>query len=146
MKNHNQNTITFAISFVSGLIFGVGLIISMMVQPKKVIGFLDVFGQWDPSLAFVMGGAIMIAMPSFWLAKCWKHDKKNAYNGEPLELPTNTQITKPLILGSILFGASWGLVGLCPGPALVVAGTGNIGALMFVGAMVLGFYLHKKLI
>lgn len=139
-KQH-QNTTTFAISFISGLVFGLGLIISMMVQPEKVIGFLDVFGQWDPSLGFVMGGAIVIAMPSFWLAKRWQQAKKTAYNGEPMQLPSNTQITKPLIIGSVLFGMGWGLVGLCPGPALVVAATGNTSALVFIGAMFVGFKL-----
>lgn len=145
MENNNQNIITFTVSFVSGLIFGLGLIISKMVQPEKVTGFLDVFGKWDPSLAFVMGGAIMIAMPSFWLAKRWQQKNKVALNGEPLKLPTKTQITKSLIVGSVLFGMGWGLLGLCPGPALVVAASGNVQAIIFVIAMLCGFYLHKKI-
>lgn len=129
--------------FMVGLIFGVGLILSGMTDPGKVIGFLDVFGQWDPSLALVMGGAIGVGFFAFALAK----KKTTSIFGGNLHLPKSNEIDKPLILGSLLFGAGWGLAGFCPGPALVSMSSGQLKAAFFVLFMLLGmifFEVFKK--
>jgi len=99
---------------MSGSIFGLGLTISSMTNPKKVIGFLDIFSNWDPSLAFVMGGAIIITSPVLYLLT--KNQK--IILSDKIYLPTNTKIEKNLIIGSLIFGVGWGLAGLCPGPAI----------------------------
>ena len=108
------------IALFSGLIFGVGLIIGQMVNPAKVIAFLDLAGEWNPSLALVMAGAIAVALPAFYWAKKQTH----SLNGMTMQLPTTTAIDKRLIMGSITFGAGWGLVGFCPAPAIVSAAAG----------------------
>jgi uncharacterized protein len=102
-------------AFASGLVFGVGLVISGMTDPLRVLGFLDVFGQWDPTLAFVMGGALLVTLPGYALLR----RNETALLGAPREWPTATAIDGALISGAALFGLGWGLVGLCPGPALV---------------------------
>lgn len=120
--------------FLAGLLFGLGLILSGMTNPAKVLGFLDLFGQWDPSLAFVMGGAIFVGIFAFSLAK------KRTTNllGGALHLPKSTHIDKRLIIGSLMFGIGWGLAGFCPGPALVSLAAGHEKALVFVLAMLVG--------
>ncbi len=131
----NKNDILHRISeFLVGLLFGLGLILSGMTDPGKVIGFLDLFGLWDPSLALVMGGAIAVGFFAFALAK------KRTVNffGSMMRLPARHQIDKPLVIGSLLFGAGWGLAGFCPGPALVSMASGQPKALVFVVAMVIG--------
>lgn len=131
----SKNNILHRVSeFLVGLLFGLGLILSGMTDPGKVTGFLDLFGLWDPSLALVMGGAIAVGFFAFTLAK------KRTINflGGMLRLPTNAQIDKPLIIGSVLFGAGWGLAGFCPGPALVSMASGQPKALIFVVAMLIG--------
>jgi hypothetical protein len=128
------------LSLFSGMIFSIGLVVSGMTNPKKVIGFLDIFGQWDYSLAFVMGGAVVINLLLFtWILKrkpiyCKQHN-----------LPDSTKVDSKLITGSIMFGIGWGLVGICPGPSVVNLVTGNSSAIIFFTAMVIGFYLEKKL-
>jgi uncharacterized membrane protein YedE/YeeE len=122
------------ISFICGLIFGVGLIISGMANPEKVLGFLDLAGNWDPSLAFVMAGAILIGFSAFLYAK----RRTTTLLGKELKLPNTKRIDRRLVLGSILFGAGWGLAGFCPGPALVALGTGLPTAIVFVAAMLAG--------
>ncbi|MGL5335249.1 MAG: DUF6691 family protein, partial [Enterovibrio sp.] len=107
-------------SLLAGLIFGVGLLISGMANPAKVIGFLDITHVWDPSLAFVMGGAISVGFVAFRLVKKRSH----SVFGGAINLPTSKQIDKRLIGGAILFGIGWGLAGICPGPALVLLGAG----------------------
>ena len=120
--------------FVVGLLFGIGLIVSGMTDPGKVLGFLDLAGLWDPSLAFVMGGAVMIGLVAFTVAK-----KRTAtLLGGALQLPKSTVIDKRLVIGSLLFGAGWGLAGFCPGPALVSMADGQPKALVFVLAMLVG--------
>ena len=124
-------------ALVSGLVFGVGLIVSQMVVPAKVLGFLDIFGNWDPSLAFVMGGAILVTAPAFRLVR---------HMGRPLlaprfELPTRRDLDARLLSGAAIFGIGWGLVGLCPGPALTALGFGSGPALIFVLAMAGGMIL-----
>jgi uncharacterized membrane protein YedE/YeeE len=127
--------------FVVGLVFGLGLILSGMTDPGKVLGFLDLFGTWDPSLAFVMGGAIAVGVFAFAVAK----KRTTAVLGGALHLPTSNQIDRRLIVGSLLFGAGWGLAGFCPGPALVSLASGQAKAAVFVVAMVLGMVLFELL-
>ncbi|WP_350296616.1 DUF6691 family protein [Limnohabitans sp. Rim8] len=125
--------------FSVGLLFGLGLILSGMTDPSKVIGFLDIFGLWDPSLALVMGGAITVGFFAFALAK------KRTVNflGGALHLPTSRHIDKPLVIGAVLFGAGWGLAGFCPGPALVSLASGQIKAAEFVVFMLAGMQLFE---
>jgi uncharacterized membrane protein YedE/YeeE len=120
--------------FVVGLLFGLGLMVSGMTDPGKVIGFLDLFGTWDPSLALVMGGAIMVGFFAFTVAK----KRTSTFLGGALRLPTNMDMDKKLVIGSLLFGAGWGLAGFCPGPALVSMADGQPKALVFVFAMLVG--------
>jgi uncharacterized membrane protein YedE/YeeE len=120
--------------FIVGLMFGLGLLLSGMTNPGKVLGFLDLFGQWDPSLAFVMGGAILVGFFAFALAKT----RTTNFLGGALSLPKSNLIDKRLVIGSLLFGAGWGLAGFCPGPALVSMAAGQTQALIFVIAMVVG--------
>ena len=135
-------------AFVAGLIFGIGLIVSGMTDPSKVIGFLDLAGHWDPSLAFVMVGAIIVGMIGYAVAR----KRTVAFLGGAMHVPTARQIDRRLVLGSLVFGAGWGLAGFCPGPALVSLGTGQDKALAFVIAMLAGMalyevadrYLHKS--
>ena len=128
-------------SFIAGLIFGVGLIISGMTNPAKVQGFLDLFGRWDPSLAFVMGGAIAVGLIAFQVAK----KRSTTLLGGPMQLPTRRDIDAPLVLGSLLFGAGWGLGGFCPGPAITALGAGSVPALIFVAAMLVGMLIFDRI-
>jgi uncharacterized membrane protein YedE/YeeE len=127
------------ISLVCGIIFGIGLTVSQMIDPAKVLGFLNIFGDWDPSLAFVMIGAIIISSPFFHL---FKNNKKPIFS-KSFNYTTNKEINKKLIIGSSLFGAGWGLAGLCPGPAIASLALLNINSAVFVVAMLIGFYLVK---
>jgi len=120
--------------FLIGLLFGLGLILSGMTDPGKVIGFLDLAGPWDPSLAFVMGGAICVGLFAFALAR----RRTRAVLGGAIELPSRRDIDRPLVVGSLVFGVGWGLAGFCPGPALVAAGAGHWQAWLFVAAMLAG--------
>lgn len=119
---------------LAGLIFGLGLLLAGMADPSKVLGFLDVAGNWDPSLAFVMGGAIATAAPAF----AWARRRKQAWLGQPMQLPPKGPITGRLVLGSIAFGVGWGLAGICPGPGLVLLGRGAEPGMLFVAAMLAG--------
>jgi len=129
-----QNHIYRVTEFAVGLMFGVGLMASGMTDPGKVIGFLDLFGAWDPSLAMVMGGAVVVGFFAFTLAK----KRTSTFLGGLLRFPTNTQMDKPLVIGSLMFGAGWGLGGFCPGPALVSMADGQPKAMLFVAAMLVG--------
>ena len=123
---------------ICGLIFGAGLLISGMVQPTKVLGFLDVFGAWDPSLAVVMAAALAVAAPGFMLARS---RPRPVLSGQYF-WPGKSEIDAPLVLGAGLFGIGWGLVGLCPGPALESLATLSPGVVIFVIAMAVGMFLH----
>lgn len=125
-----------------GVLFGVGLIAGGMTDPAKVQGFLDVFGRWDPSLAFVMGGAVAVAVGAFALARRRKERGAVSWSGEPIELPTSTAIDARLVGGGVVFGIGWGLAGFCPGPAIVAAAGGYAPALWFLPAMLAGMLLH----
>ena len=141
----NKNHISRISEFVVGLMFGVGLMASGMTDPGKVIGFLDLFGDWDPSLALVMGGAVVVGFFAFAFAK----KRTTTFLGGVLRFPTTTQMDKPLVIGSLLFGAGWGLGGFCPGPALVSMADGQSKAMLFVAAMLvgmLGFELMDRLV
>ena len=129
------------ITLLTGLIFGLGLIISGTTNPAKVIGFLDIAGLWDPSLVFVMLGGISIAFIGFKLVQ----NKTQTVFDDPIHLPGTTQISKDLVIGSLLFGAGWALAGFCPGPALVALGAGYKEAFIFVIAMIVGMYIHDRL-
>ena len=126
-------------SFGAGLLFGFGLLVSGMANPEKVLGFLDIAGQWDPSLALVMGGAILVGLFAFTVAK----KRTMSFLGFDMRLPETDRLEKRLVIGSLLFGAGWGLAGFCPGPSLVALGAGKSGALVFVAAMVAGMGLFE---
>ncbi|MFM8865719.1 MAG: DUF6691 family protein [Limnohabitans sp.] len=127
--------------FLVGLLFGWGLLISGMTDPGKVIGFLDLAGAWDPSLALVMGGAIAIGFFAFGAAK----KRTSNFLGGALHLPTSRDLDKRLLLGSLLFGAGWGLAGFCPGPGIVSMADGQPKAAVFVLAMIAGMLVFEWL-
>ena len=127
------------VSLLAGLLFGLGLLLSGMADPGKVLGFLDLAGRWDPSLAFVMAGAVGVALPAF----AWVRRRGAALCDAPLHLPAARRIDRRLLAGSLLFGAGWGLAGFCPGPALVALGMGLRPALLFVAAMAAGMLLFE---
>ena len=129
------------IALLSGVIFGLGLIISEMVNPAKVIAFLDLADAWNPSLGLVMAGAIAVALPAFYVAK----RKQNSVCGMEMHLPNNKTIDTRLIVGSLTFGVGWGVAGFCPAPALVSAATGQWQAIVFSLAMIIGFYVFSVL-
>ncbi|WP_336366553.1 DUF6691 family protein [Marinobacter sp. C2H3] len=126
-------------SALAGLVFGLGLIISGMANPAKVLGFLDLAGLWDPSLAFVMGGAILVGLFAFTVAK----RRTLSFLGFAMKLPTNTTVDRRLVIGSLMFGVGWGIAGFCPGPALVALGAGYTKAAVFAIAMVAGMVLFE---
>jgi len=126
--------------FFVGLVFGLGLLISGMTDPGKVIGFLDVTESWDPSLAFVMGGAVLVSFFAFRISRNWTA----SLMGRVIILSDLKMIDLKLILGSALFGIGWGLSGFCPGPAIVSLATGEIKTLIFVIAMIAGMGLEKN--
>jgi uncharacterized membrane protein YedE/YeeE len=128
-------------ALIAGLIFGLGLIVSGMANPAKVIGFLDLAGRWDPSLAFVMGGAIGVGVVGFAMAR----RRTRSLLGAPMQLPASTELSKRLVLGSLAFGIGWGLAGFCPGPAIVSAAAGYGKAWIFVLAMIVGMMLFTLL-
>lgn len=128
-------------SLLAGLVFGLGLILSGMANPAKVLGFLDLTGAWDPSLALVMVGAIAVGLVAFALVR----QRTLSFLGLDMKLPTARHIDRRLIGGSLLFGVGWGIAGFCPGPALAALGMGEIKAAVFVGAMLLGMGLFELL-
>jgi uncharacterized membrane protein YedE/YeeE len=128
-------------ALASGLVFGLGLILSGMTDPSKVLGFLDIAGNWDPSLGFVMGGAILVGTIAFRFAA--KNPK--TLSGERMQLPTSRQIDRRLVLGGLTFGIGWGLAGFCPGPALTSLATGGMKPLIFVAAMLVGMMIFAIL-
>lgn len=125
--------------FFVGLLFGLGLLLSGMTDPGKVLAFLDLFGQWDPSLAFVMGGGIAVGSLAFAVAR----KRTSNFFGGALHLPTATQIDRRLVIGGLMFGAGWGLAGFCPGPALVAMAAGQPRAALFVVAMLVGMAVYE---
>jgi uncharacterized protein len=128
------------ISFVVGAVFGLGLIVSGMANPAKVLGFLDLAGRWDPSLALVMAGAVAVGIIGFAVAR----RRTRSWLGLPMRLPSTRVVDRRLVAGGLLFGAGWGLAGFCPGPALVALGAGYWQAAVFVAAMLAGMALHER--
>lgn len=126
-------------TLLSGLVFGLGLMVSGMANPAKVLGFLDLAGAWDPSLALVMAGAILVGFFAFLVAK----NRTRSFIGAEMKLPTASAIDRRLLTGSALFGAGWGVAGFCPGPGLVALGMGESKALVFVVAMLVGMAIFN---
>ena len=122
-------------ALIAGLLFGVGLAVSGMTQPGKVIGFLDFFGDWDPSLAFVMGGALCVFGPVFFVVR---KQRENPFFTPNFDVPTKTQITPQLVFGATLFGAGWGLAGFCPGTAITSIPTASVPVISLVAGVFLG--------
>lgn len=129
-------------AFMTGLLFGLGLLISGMTDPNRVQDFLDLAGRWDPTLAFVMGGALLVTVPAFALLR----RRQRPIFAERFGWPALATVDARLVGGALLFGVGWGLVGLCPGPALVNLVTGHVGVLVFCLAMVAGMLLHDRVI
>ena len=130
------------VTVFTGLIFGIGLIMSGMTNPAKVQNFLDLFGSWDPSLALVMGGAILITMPGFWLVQ----KRQTPFFEDAFLIPQKTNLDFYLLTGSAIFGIGWGLGGFCPGPVVVSISNGSVGTILFVITMLIGMVLAKLLI
>jgi uncharacterized membrane protein YedE/YeeE len=128
-----------AIGLLCGLVFGFGLLISQMMQPAKVLAFLDLFGAWDPSLAVVMAAALAVTWPGFVIAR----RRGRPLLGAECLWPSARAIDRPLVTGSVLFGIGWGLVGLCPGPAIENLATGSPRVVLFVAAMIAGMLLQR---
>ena len=128
-------------ALLSGTLFGLGLAVSGMINPAKVLAFLDVAGAWDPTLAFVMGGALAVTTPAFrYVLK-----RHRPWFADAFALPTKTDLEPRLITGAALFGIGWGLAGLCPGPAVTALVTGSVGVFVFFAAMLAGFLLHDRI-
>lgn len=126
-------------ALLAGLLFGIGLLLSGMSDPSKVLGFLDLAGNWNPSLAFVMGGAVLVGLVAFRIAR----RRTQTFLGGVFHLPTARQIDRRLVLGNIAFGIGWGLGGFCPGPGLVSLAAGQPKAVIFVAAMIAGMALFE---
>jgi len=131
--------IVFAL--LAGLIFGLGLVISGMANPEKVLGFLDITGNWDPSLAFVMLGAVVVAAIAFRFAAI----RRKTFAGVSFELPAFRKIDRLLIIGSIIFGLGWGLAGICPGPGFVLLGSGAFAGWIFVVTLLVGLFVADRI-
>ena len=129
---------TGIVALLSGVLFGLGLVVSGMTQPQKVIGFLDLFGNWDPSLAFVMVGAIGVHFVAYQFAS----SKSSPFFADAFHVPTNKDINKPLLVGAALFGVGWGLGGYCPGPAITSLVTFSPEVIGFVVAMTIGMFVQ----
>ena len=127
------------LTLISGLLFGFGLLLSGMADPAKVQNFLDLFGTWDPSLAFVMGGAIAVTMPGFWLVI----RRNKPFFNDVFHLPSRTDLDPRLITGAAIFGVGWGLGGFCPGPAITALPLAAEGTLIFVATMLTGMAASK---
>jgi uncharacterized protein len=128
------------VALFSGVLFGLGLVVSGMVNPAKVLGFLDVAGDWDPTLAFVMGGALLVAVPAFRVIL----KRPRPVLAEEFDLPAKKDLDARLLAGSALFGVGWGLAGFCPGPAVTALASGLAPVFVFVAAMVAGMSLFKR--
>ncbi len=131
----------FVTAFIAGILFGLGLLLSRMCDPQRVLGFLDVAGHWNPALAFTMGGAIAVAAPAFFYVRKRRVD----LTGRAVELPDRFKIDGRLIGGSAIFGVGWGLSGICPGPSLLLLTGGTVQSVVFVGGIIVGFLVLRLL-
>lgn len=136
----NRNIYQFSAALLSGIVFGFGLSLSGMLNPVRVQGFLDVFGNWDPSLAFVLGGAVIVAFIGVQVMKRMRHPVFD----DSFHVPTNRKIDLPLVVGSALFGLGWGIGGFCPGPAVASLPVGVPQTVLFVVAMLIGMTFHDR--
>ena len=132
---------SFLVNLALGLLFGAGLVVSGMSDPAKVLNFLDLFGAWNPSLAFVMGGAVLVAFFGYRLVLA----RGEPIVGDHFHLPTRSEIDARIVAGPAIFGIGWGLAGFCPGPALTALGLGATGTLAFIPAMILGMWAARLL-
>lgn len=139
MSDKQKSIAHAAVSLFAGLLFGLGLIVSGMVNPGKVVGFLDIAGNWDPSLIFVMGAGVAVTTATFWLVL----RRERPLFDERFFLPTKADLDGRLLSGAALFGIGWGIGGLCPGPALTAVATLNPTVVLFVGAMIIGMVLQS---
>ncbi|CAM3710989.1 DUF6691 family protein [Rheinheimera salexigens] len=128
------------IAFISGLIMSIGISYSQMIEPSKVLAFLTLDKNWDPSLLLVMVSALVTYSIGYWLVR----SKQKPVCAEKFQIPTKQKIDKPLVIGAVLFGAGWGLVGYCPGPAIAAISSGSTGTLAFVAAMIVGWFISRK--
>ena len=133
-----MNPVSLFVALLSGVLFGAGMNISGMVDPANIFAFLDITGDWDPSLAFVMGGALLVFTPFYhFIIK----PRNKTIDGNTFSLPTNTKIDRKLILGASIFGLGWGIGGICPGPAVASLGEGSITIISFIASMLIGMKL-----
>ena len=137
-----NNVLFRLVALISGVLFGLGMVISGMADPQKVIGFLDIVGQWDPSLMFVMGGALLVFMPAYFLLI---KPKSKPVNAEEFCLSTNTTIDKRLVTGAAIFGLGWGIAGVCPGPVVSSLALGDMDVIVFFIAMIAGLGITHKM-
>ena len=141
MHKHLTSILATTFSFLSGLVFGIGLIVAGMANPAKVLAFLDLSGLWDPSLGLVMAGAIAVGIMAFAIAK----KRQLSLLGLAMHMPGNDRIDRRLLLGSLAFGVGWGMAGICPAPAFVLLGSGNVQGLIFVLGMLAGMAIYEWL-
>lgn len=141
MKKRLNIIVALTFALLSGLVFGLGLILAGMANPAKVLAFLDLAGLWDPTLALVMGGAIAVGFVAFSIAG----KRTSSFLGLPMNLPTSRVIDRRLVVGGLIFGTGWGLVGICPAPAFVLLGTGSIKGIIFLAAMLIGMGIFEIL-
>ena len=127
----------FLTALIAGVLFGAGLLVSGMTDPANVLGFLDIFGEWRPQLALVMGAAVLTAAPSYWFVR---HNRRSLL-GAPVDLPDRRRIDQPLLAGATMFGVGWGLSGICPGPGIVLLASGHAMAYLFMAAVIAGMWL-----
>lgn len=129
----------FFTALVAGLLFGAGLLVSGMTDPANVLGFLDIFGEWRPQLAYVMGAAVLTAAPTFWAMR----RRRQSLLGTPIDFPDRRRVDKPLLAGATMFGVGWGLSGICPGPGIVLLASGHGMAYLFMAAVIAGIWMVK---
>lgn len=139
MKKRLNIIVALTFALLSGLVFGLGLILAGMANPAKVLAFLDLAGLWDPTLALVMGGAIAVGFVAFSIAG----KRTSSFLGLPMNLPSSRVIDRRLVVGGLIFGMGWGLVGICPAPAFVLLGTGSIKGIIFLAAMLIGMGIFE---
>ncbi|WP_420745654.1 DUF6691 family protein [Photobacterium damselae] len=142
MTNQLKSILGYLVALSSGLLFGAGMMISQMVDPAKVIGFLNITGDWDPSLVFVMGGALLVFAPGYYVLV---KPRQKPILTEKLSLSQLKSIDRPLVIGAMLFGIGWGVSGVCPGPALTSISSLNPTLLLFVIAMIVGIVVSQRI-